>query len=360
MIKHTYYYLIAILFLSLVTSCEQPKKEIKNESLNIRVIDSIRAYAEIGHIPGLSFVQLSNNRVKSSFEIGVIRADSLNQVEENTIFEAASLTKPIIAYCALKLVEQKIIDLETPLYSYYPYHDIAHNERYRSVTTRMILSHTSGLPNWRLDEKSDCVNLKFIPGSRFGYSGEGFVYLQKVMEHVLKKDLNTIAHEFVFDPLHMTNSSLIFRGDETGVALGHDFEGRTKAKNKPLEANAAFSLHTTAQDYAKFLMELGQPEFINGRFIQEMLSPQKNAETSDSSISWGLGVGLNTTKNDSFIWHWGDNGRFKSFFIVSAKTGNGFTYFSNSDNGLSIIKRLIKLVFSDEEIMKSWNDYRQI
>ncbi len=328
--------------------------EIDDKNLN-QVISDLLDSADI---PGLSFAILKGNRIAYYQSFGVKSTESKNTIDKNTIFEAASLTKPVVAYCALKLVEQKKLEIDRPLFKYLKYEPAAHDNRYKAITARMVLSHTTGFPNWRSNRKGDTLNIKFQPGLKFSYSGEGFVYLQKVIEKIMDSDLNSIASSFVFVPLKMNRSSLVFNNDDN-YALGHDLEKVPKQKFKPNSPNAAYSLHTTAEDYAKFLKELTKPKHIKKKLTKQMFRLQLNTDKSDPKMGWGLGVGLNFVNKDTYVWHWGDNKIFKSFFIFVAKTGDGFVYFSNSENGLSVVKQFIKLVLGNEEIMSTWNKYEQ-
>ncbi len=330
-------------------------KEYSKELLK----DSITYYTSVANIPGLSFGQLVDFKVSNVISVGLKSHDSKKTINTNTVFEAASLTKPIVAYCALKLVEEGLLQLDKPLSEYYQYSDILHDDDAKLITARMVLSHTSGLPNWRSIRDSDTLNLRVTPNSKFKYSGEGFVYLQKVMNSIKQSDFNKIVKEFVFDPLSMTNSTMVFHRIEN-FAVGHDAEKNETKKYKPKTVNAASSLHTTSSDYAKFLAELVNPKFIDKDLILEMFTEQKNTRFGAGSIAWGLGIGLNFTKDGRYIWHWGDNKYFKSFFIVSSKTGDGFTYFTNSENGLAILDRMIRLTLNDSEIMKGWDKYEQL
>ena len=309
-------------------------------------------------IPGFSIAILNVGQTDFIKSYGYRSNETKEAVNQQTRFEAASLTKPILAYCVLKLMEQGKIELDKPLYQYYEYADLAHDNRYKLITARMVLSHTSGLPNWRKDRKSP--KLKFLrkPGNKFGYSGEGFVYLQKVVEHILDSDLNSIAKEFLFAPLNMENSSLVF--EENGnYAVGHNKEHEARKKSRPNKANAAYSLHTTAEDYGKFLHELLDPKFIDKTLIEQAFSRESLMKKEDQSLGWGLGMGINQTETDQYIWHWGDNGVFKAFFILSPKQERAFVYFSNSQSGLSIVKRIIRWVFAEESIMENWVYYNQ-
>lgn len=309
-------------------------------------------------IPGFSLAITDNGRIIYFQTYGVASAGSDDPINPQTIFEAASLTKPVIAYCALKMAAQGLLELDKPLYKYLPYKDAEHDERYRVITARMVLSHISGFPNWRSDRSLDTLNIRFEPGSKFGYSGEGFVYLQRVMEKILSTDLNGIANRYVFGPLEMARSSLVFNYQDN-FAIGHDKEGKPSKKGKPKAPNAAYSLHTTAGDYAKFVNELIEPRFISPEWRNQMISIQSTMKADEPSLSWGLGVGLNTIESEHYIWHWGDNGVFRAFFIASVDSGLGFVYFANSQNGLGVVRRLIDLVFSDPEIMGAWKEYEQ-
>ena len=320
--------------------------------------ENIVRLMELAGIPGLSIAVINQGQTEFYGTYGVKRAEAREPVDSQTLFEAASLTKPIVAYCALKLAEQNLLELDRPLHTYLEYKDAAHNDRYKTITARMVLSHTSGFPNWRSERKADKLNLKFKPGSKFGYSGEGFVYLQKVMEHILGLDLNIIANTYVFVPLNMTRSSLIFNHDEN-YAIGHDSQLIARDKSKPGTPNAAYSLHTTAGDYAKFLNELFEPHFIGRAWRDQMISVQSFMRAKDTALAWGLGIGLNLVDDNTYLWHWGDNGVFRAFFIASTDSGLGFVYFANSENGLGILDRLIELVYGEPEIMSTWKKYQQ-
>lgn len=309
-------------------------------------------------IPGFSIAILNAGQADFIKSYGYLSNETKEAVNQQSRFEAASLTKPILAYCVLKLMEQGKIELDKPLYQYLEYADLAHDNRHKLITARRVLSHMTGLPNWRKDRKSP--KLKFLrkPGNKFGYSGEGFVYLQKVVEHILESDLNSIAKEFLFTPLQMENSSLVF--EETGnYAVGHNKEHKARKKSKPNKANAAYSLHTTAEDYAKFLHELLDPKYVDPSLIEQAFGTQSLMKKEDPSLGWGLGMGINQTGEDQYIWHWGDNGVFKAFFILSPKQQRGFVYFSNSQVGLSIVKRIIRWVYADNAVMENWEYYTQ-
>ncbi|MBN3581390.1 beta-lactamase family protein [Algoriphagus aestuarii] len=310
-------------------------------------------------IPGMSLTVIKKGEITYSKNLGVKVVGKTEEISEHTIFEAASLTKPIAAFCAMKLVEEGKLDLDKPLVDYLPYADIADDKRSQIITARMVLSHQTGLPNWRADRQSKELKFKSDPNKKFGYSGEGFVYLQKVLEKIEGKNLGEIASEMIFKPLGMQDSFLVFP-DSANFAVGHNTKSEPQGKGKPNMPNAAYSMHTTSADYARFLLELMNPTLIEKYLVAQMENQEVLMDSKDPSLGWGLGLGINTTRQGKYLWHWGDNGVFRAFFIFSEKDKTGFVYFTNSQNGLSIVHRMMHTVFSDPEIMENWKEYKQL
>jgi CubicO group peptidase (beta-lactamase class C family) len=109
---------------------------------------------------------------------------------------AASLTKAAFATMVMQLVQNRVVDLDKPVYRYLPkplpeypgYTDLANDPCYKQITMRMLLDHTSGFPNWRRFTDDKKLSIYFTPGSRFAYSGEGIALAQMVVETVTKND----------------------------------------------------------------------------------------------------------------------------------------------------------------------------
>jgi CubicO group peptidase (beta-lactamase class C family) len=306
-------------------------------------------------IPGMSLAVISEGNVIYTGGYGVKSADTKDKVTTNTVFDAASLSKPVFAYAVLKFVESGLLDLDKPLYQYLPYEDIQHDNRYKQITARMVLSHSTGFPNWR---GGDSLRIHFEPGKQFRYSGEGFVYLQKVVEKLTGKPLNDVMVENVFTPLGMSRSSYVWKQSlNDDFALPHNGFLKVMDKNKPQQANAAYSLQTTAGDYAKFIVAILNESGLTRQTVQAMISPQvhvpekafDNSSPASKSISWGLGFGLQQTKDGNAFWHWGDNNTFKCYVVAYTKEKKGVVYFTNGSNGLSIIKEITGLTIGGEQ-----------
>lgn len=309
----------------------------------------IRQLMDSAHIPGLSLVLLRANTVVHSRGYGLTKADSTQRVTPTTIFEAASLSKPVFAYAVLHLVEQGLLDLDKPLHEYLPYPDAAADARYEKITARLVLSHRSGFPNWRKNRRLPQLAMAFTPGERFGYSGEGFVYLQKVVEKITGQPINELMNQRVLKPLGMTHSSYVWKPEfDLNAALPHDEAGQTEQKYRPGQANMAYSLHTTAEDYARFVQTLLTPTGLQPHTVAQMLSPQSqlptrfSGDTLSTTLFWGLGFGLEQLPDAGWFWHWGDNGSFKCFVLASQAGKDALIYFTNSANGLAIADRIVQ------------------
>lgn len=301
-------------------------------------------------VPGLSFVIIENAEITVHMELGLKNTQEKDLIDKNTIFEAASLSKPVFTYGILKLVENGKLDLDKPLAEYLCYPDITNDQRKNSITTRMVLIHSSGFPNWR--PKNEFLKIHFQPGERFSYSGEGFLYLQKVVENISGLFLEEYMQKNVFIPLGMTQSSFIWSNDNK-KATGHNADGNPNETRTEIPQNAAFTMHTTPLDYAKFVIAILKEVGLNSKTIHEMLRPQiKVQEGSTSSIenytgqlsnsvSWSLGWGIQCTKMGNSFWHWGDNGGFKSFILGSKNSNNAIIIFTNGSNGLILISEII-------------------
>lgn len=298
-------------------------------------------------IPGIQLVCIRDNKVES-FNLGTISKGSDKKVTANTIFEAASLSKCVFAYAVLRLYDRGIIDLDTPLEHYigtYERFDPA-DPRYSKITARMVLRHTTGLPNWGNDTVAKLI---FTPDSTYSYSGEGFQYLQRVVEKLTKKTLNEIAQQEVFVPLGMNNSSYTWTEKFDSLSA---FGNSPDAVNGHKSQRAAASLLTNAGDYAIFLKALMDGTGLKAKTHQMMFEKQSagnwfhhRVTEANKHIWWGLGIGLEENETGRWIWQWGDNGDFKGFCIANPKKKEALIYLTHSNWGLHIATDVLNTFF---------------
>ena len=308
-------------------------------------------------VPGLSIAVTNDSGVAWGRGFGVRNTETGDPVDTGSVFEAASLSKPVFAYAVLQLVDQGVIDLDTPLPEYYDYTDIAHDPQHVQITARMALTHSTGLPNWR--PGGGQLTIDFAPGSEFSYSGEGFGYLQRVVMHRTGERLQPLMERLVFEPVGMPNSSYIWEDRfDARVAMPHDGDGNVTNKRKPQTetGHAAATLHTTAPDFARFMTAVMNGTGLSDTMAAAMLTPQIEV---DSGVTWGLGIGLQNDEVGRAFWHWGDNTNYKAYTLAYPDRGVGVVWFANSDHGQSILNSMLALTTGVDHPAAAWLDYEQ-
>lgn len=341
---------VTIAFLALV-SC-RPAKESPPLKTNVdrrehaaALEKAIPALMETAGIPGMSIALIRDGEVVWSRGFGIKNMKTGEPVTEDTVFEAASLTKPFFAFLAMKFVEDGKLDLDRPLVTYAPEDHIVQNfirhppdkegfrcDLFRKITARMVLSHSSGLPH---GEPRMPLPVLFEPGERYKYSAEGYEYLQVIVEHLTGEPLHELMKKMVIEPLGMKDSSMVWReAYETQAAVGHDGFGETSGEfRKRTKAHAAASLYTTASDYARFVCAVMNHQGLKESTVDSMLTAQIEVE---KNVSWGLGFGLQEKPDGRVFWQWGDYGIFRDYIAAYPEEKIGVVYLTNSENGLSI------------------------
>jgi len=296
---------------------------------------------------------LNENKVPT-LGIGVIENGKLQQVKVfgeitkgvaapyNTIFNVASLTKPVTAMVALKLVSLGKWNLDEPVYKYWTDPDIAKDLRNKKLTTRLILSHQTGFPNWRWMNESKKLNFQFEPGTKYQYSGEGMEYLRKALEKKFNKSLQQLANELIFRPTKMSDTRYIWdkNVDTSRLAIGYDKNGNSYETIKNKTPNAADDLLTTIEDYGKFLVSVMNSDGLTKKVFEEMTS---NQVASTKGKHFGLGFEIYDLGNEEFaLSHGGSDNGVQTIFFIFPKSKNGLLIFTNSDTGGNVYESLIK------------------
>jgi CubicO group peptidase (beta-lactamase class C family) len=358
--KNILIFIVSVVLLSLLAqSCAKKPKE---ETLATILEREIPRLMETANVPGLSMAVVQDGQIFWKKAFGVKRMDTNEPVDENTMFEAASLTKTVTAYAAMRLVERGELDLDKPLFEYFPnqeYPKLAKDERYKKVTARLVLTHTTGLPNWG-------SRLMREPGKQYAYSGEGFLYLGRAIEQISGMSLQEFAQKEIFDPLGMTHTSYVW--NETYAAngaCGHDRHGKVNELRKNTSPNGGASLLTTATDYATFICTLLNAQGLSEETIDQMTSSQVQVtvsrETAElfANVFWGWGWGVQPGNTGFGFWHWGDNGDLRAYTVTYKDRGKGFVYFANSNNGLAIAEAVTSLIVDDHQYALDWLDYEK-
>ncbi|MBL0914680.1 MAG: beta-lactamase family protein [Sphingopyxis sp.] len=343
----------------------------------------------IAGVPGVAVAVVDGGKLAWSKSFGVKNILTRDPVSEDTLFEAASMTKPVFAYVVMRLVDEKRLDLDRPLVAYRRPDNLGDDPSLELITARHVLAHSTGLPNWT----SEPLVTGSTPGSTYSYSGEAFIWLQLVVETITGMSLGDVMQAKLFGPAGMSNSSFGWDKEIAQAAVfGHSEppEGETKIPPQPtrelgdrllrvaskrgkpiaswtyedsiaamretdpktppsthdLLVNSAGGLLTTAADYAKFMALM-----MNGRkrasweisevARQAMLTPK--IEVRGQDISRGLGWELEQSPAGSLFQHSGSNyGIFKTLGVGDARTGRAIVIFTNATNGNMLAARIVR------------------
>ena len=242
---------------------------------------------------GLALAVIENGKpfYVKSYGIRNLAGDPL---QTNTIMYGASLTKAVFAYTVMQLVEEGAIQLDVPINRYLPkplpeysepevenryarWSGLAGDDRWRKLTPRILLTHSSGFANFGFLEPDGNLRFHFDPGTRYAYSGDGYILLQFVLERGLGFDIGQEMQRRVFDRFGMRNTSMIWRVDfSQNLADGWDLQGNTEPHDERSAARVAGSMDTTIKDFARFAAD-----FIRG----EGLSPAGRAEITRPQVA---------------------------------------------------------------------------
>jgi CubicO group peptidase (beta-lactamase class C family) len=315
-----------------------------------------------GTIPGLQLATLRAGRPQRAEWYGIRGAHDRAPVDAQTVFEAASLTKPLVALIALQLAEEGRLDLAAPLVQICGEY-VPDDFRARSITSLHVLNHTSGLPNIVREEAP--LKTYFEPGERFSYGSSAFAWLQRAMQTVTGASLEALARERIFEPLGMRDSSLEWQMRfAANHAQGHEWNGEAVPKRRLESAQASWSLLTTATDYLRFVRMVLEQKGLSASMYERWFAPAalvrqgENAEDlvganpPDPNVAWGLGWGLEPAQRCFF--HWGNSPGFRAFVLGNRATRDAVVWFANSARGLRLAHSVLPETVAGEHPSVAW------
>jgi CubicO group peptidase (beta-lactamase class C family) len=350
---------------------------IRPEEIDETVIRLMKA----AEVPGVGLALFNGEKIAYLKPYGMRDKEKNLPLTVDTVMYAASFTKVAFAYLVMQLVSNGTLDLDKPVYEYLPtplpeypdYTDLAGDPRYKGITARMLLSHTSGFPNWRAFEDDRKLKIHFEPGSRYAYSGEGIILLQLVIETITQKPLEELMQKHIFRPLGMTRTSMVWQDRfESDFATGYDEYGRSLGPDKRKKADAAGSMSTTIHDFARFMQAVMKGKGLSKQMREQMLSPQIQIpskhefptfenETTDENktirLSYGLGWGLYWTPYGKAFFKEGHADGWRNYTVCFDKKGLGIVIMTNSGNGEGIYKEVLEKVLRNTFTPIEWEGF---
>ena len=381
------YLLSALLLLARLLAAQDIHRidgsKISKDSLDHR-IQKLMAKAKV---TGLCIAVFNKNTPVFTKAYGYANAPLKIPLTTAHVMYSASFSKAVFAYIAMKMVEAGTIELDSPLVSYLDkplmdykfdapgrgYQDLRNDLRYKKITARMCLDHTSGLVNYRSSEPDRKLKILFEPGTKYSYSGEGMLLLQFVIEQLTDKDIESIAGQKVFRPMHMTHTSYVWKDEFTEkFSMPHDNTGKCYPVTKVKDADCSASLHTSMDDYIRFFTVVLEQRGLKKSSYKEIMTPQVRikskqqfggnafVETNDNDkveLSYGLGFGLLSTPYGKAFFKDGHDSGWQHYSIGFPDRDMAVIIMTNSDNGESIFKELLATSIADTFTPWYWENY---
>ncbi len=326
-------------------------------------------------VPGASIAVIKDNKIVWSKAYGIMDKETNEPVTTTTLFQAGSISKPVAAYGALKTVEMGKIDLNTDVNTYLTSWKIPDNEftKDKKVTLGHLVSHTGGLtvhgfwgysPDLQVPTllqvldgiqppaNSPPIRVDKAPETGFRYSGGGYTVMQQMLIDVHGKSFPQLEKELVLDPLGMTNStydqpldSITVKKAATGYLPNHE---QTKGKRHTYPEMAAAGLWTTAEDLAKFAIDVQlavkgeSKKVLSQEMAKRMVTPVKNEK------SIGLGLFMQDREGDVYFGHGGWDEGFSSELVAHRDKGYGVVVLTNSNHPpfISEVMRSVARVYN--------------
>ncbi len=329
-------------------------------------------------VPGLSVAVIDNFSISWARGYGLREAGTEKRVTPDTLFQAASISKPVAATAALYLVEKGKLSLDEDVNAKLTSWKVPENDftREQKVTLRRLMSHSAGLtihgfPGYAADKpvptvvqilegegpaNTRPVRVDTMPGSKWRYSGGGYTVMQQLMIDVTGKTFPQLMSEVTLSKAGMRASAYeqpLPQARREQASAGHRPNGeKIKGDWHTYPEMAAAGLWTTPTDLARFAIEIQKSKagksnrILSKKMIDELLTPQ--------SGDYGLGLGLEGKGAAQRFMHGGSNEGFRCFMMAYTELGKGIAVMTNSDNGDWIVQEIIRAVAREY----GWPDYK--
>jgi CubicO group peptidase (beta-lactamase class C family) len=329
-------------------------------------VKSIPQMMEEDNIPGVSIAFFDNGKITWQKTYGYSNLADSTKVTTNTVFNGASLSKPVTAVAALHLVEQGVLSLNEDINKYLEGWKVPENKftEHEKVTLKRLISHTAGFERYVQssffpDEElptieqmlagekpsvDPAVSVVSVPGQKEVYSNTGYSVLEKLLEDVTDKAFHDILAELIFEPVHMTHSSFeqpVPNHLSQLMATGYSNE-LEPYPYKLFPFKAAGGIWTTPTDLAKFLVTVLEDYHSGTNVI--LSKKMTDSVFAKNPTRLGFAKIYNDESPDILFEHWGSNSGVTCYMVSSLQHKQGVVIMTNSDNGMSLMSYIARAV----------------
>ena len=280
---------------------------------------------------------------------------------DRTLYNLASLTKPVTAELVLRLASKGMLSLDEPISPYWIDPDVKDDPWNKLLTPRLCLSHETGFTNWRY-QTNGVLTFQWKPGTQTGYSGEGYDYVGRFAEKKLGRPFEDLAKDYVFDPIGMKETSYTKRDWFVGrVAEPRGPKGETEPKTQT-QWTGADLIRTTIGDYAKFLIAVMRKEGLTDKIASEQITSTRNLASREQveqlcaaakvdptvcqgTAGMGLGWEVLTLNGETIIDHSGSDWGVHTLAFYAPQKQMGIVVFTNGDKGNEVIREVVRTLY---------------
>ena len=323
----------------------QPAEAVTDNNQAAAIINLLEQH----QVPALGLGIIEHGKLVSTQVYGELTPGTV--APQDTLFKVASLTKPVVTMLTLRLVAANKLQLDEPLAAYWVDPDIKADPNHLLLTPRLVLTHQTGFANWRYLEADNTLRFQFKPGTQHQYSGEGFEYLRRALEHKFGQSLEALAQQYVFEPAGMTDTYFWWSQgvDENRYARNHDSNGKAFETEKYYTANAAANLISTVEDYSKFMLFVMAQQQAMPAIYQDMQAHHVSIGPKHYfGLGWEIFSGF--SGNESLLLHSGRDPGVSTLVAFSPQSQNGYVIFMNGDNATAVLEQLLSQLYLGTEL----------
>lgn len=310
------------------------------------------------NVPSVGVAYIENGQFAWTAQYGLQGPDT--PATAQTLYNIASMSKPITAEIALQLASKGIISLDEKMSTYWVDPDIENDPRHEMLTPRMALSHQMGFTNWRFNNEDGKLQFSADPGTKTIYSGEGYDYLGRFMEQKTGETFPDLARKYVFDRLDMPETSFVKEDWYEGkLAQPHGANDEWRTPDAWEKWTGADNVHTTPAQFAKFMISVIDNQDITPDIAKTRFDVSYNqladgcplaTEHCPESVGFGLGWSIFQYADDvRVIMHDGSDWGERSLGFFVPDTQKGVIIFTNDANGIKVISEISKLLYPENE-----------
>jgi CubicO group peptidase (beta-lactamase class C family) len=311
--------------------------------------------------PSAAVAWVANGDVQWTLVVGE-KADGI-PADAQTLYNVASLTKPVTAEVALRAAASGHFSLDAPMVEHWIDPDLAADPRSKALTARLCLSHQCGFPNWRHDSENGTLAIAWPPGTQASYSGEGYEYVGHFLQSASGESLQAQAHHLLFKPAGMKRTSYLHEPWFEGhVAIPRGPNGESGTPVVRTRLSAADDLHTTIGDFAQFTASVLRGEGLTSTLAAERWQIEHDIaaevcrpgrlEGAECPTSMGFALGWMRfdTPTDTVFFHGGGDWGERAFVLIVPARRIGIVVLTNGAGGMAVIRDTVAALYVNPAI----------